>query len=273
MPYVTLPDGVRLFYHDFGEGRPILLSHGWPLNSESWDGVTQCLAAQGFRVIAHDRRGHGRSDASRTGNEMDRYADDLAAILDALDIEDAILVGHSVGAGEIVRYAARHGTRRVAGLVLVATITPLLGTVHGNADGVPLESAERIRNRLITNRSQFFLNAAGAYFGSEDTNDPAIQGWRYAFWQQGMAADISALQSCIEQYWAADFREEMRHIPVPVLLIHGDRDVFMPLDTTSRRSLDILPDARLLVYVDAPHGLAQTHGERLSQDIAAFARS
>ncbi|WP_395332513.1 alpha/beta hydrolase [Novosphingobium sp. BL-8H] len=277
MAYVTTTDGTRIFYRDFGQGRPIVFSHGWPLNSDAWDGTMQFLANNGFRVIAHDRRGHGRSDASATGNDMDTYADDLAAVVEHLDLKDAILVGHSTGGGEITRYVTRHGAAqgsgRVAKMVLLGAVTPLMGNVNGNDDGVPVDVADRVRKALIDNRSQFFLDFPDVFFGMHRGGAaPKSEGWRMAFWQQGMAADITALYACVEQFWASDFREEMTRITIPTLVIHGTGDEVVPYETTGKRAAQILPNATLIPYPDAPHGFPKTHQDRLNADLLAFAR-
>ncbi len=273
MAHVATADGTRIFYRDFGQGRPVVFSHGWPLNSDAWDGSMQFFANNGFRVIAHDRRGHGRSDASTTGNDMDTYADDLAAVIEHLDLTDAVLVGHSTGGGEIVRYITRHGTARVAKLALLGAITPLLGAVNGNDDGVPIEMVHRVQKMLIDNRSQFFLDFPDVFFGMHKGGGaPHSEGWRMTFWQQGMSADINALYACVEQFWASDFREEMKQIALPALVIHGTGDEVVPFETTGRRSAEILPNAKLISYEGASHGFPKTHQERLNADLLAFAR-
>lgn len=274
MAHATAKDGTRIFFRDFGAGRPIVFSHGWPLNSDIWDGTMQVFANEGFRVIAHDRRGHGRSDPSPTGNDMDTYADDLAAVLDHLDLGDAILVGHSTGGGEIVRYITRHGDARIAKLALLGAITPLMGAVNGNDDGVPVEMVHRVQKMLIDNRAQFFLDFPDVFFGMHRGGGaPRSEGWRMTFWQQGMAADINALYACVEQFWASDFREEMKAIALPALVIHGSGDEVVPYETTGKRSAEILPNAMLITYPDAPHGFPKTHQDRLHADLLAFARS
>jgi len=271
MRFVTAKDGTNIFYRDFGQGRPIVFSHGWPLSSDAWDGTMQFLANAGFRVVAHDRRGHGRSDASATGNDMDTYADDLAAVIDALDLKDAILVGHSTGGGEITRYVTRHGTARVAKLVLLGAVTPLMGATAGNDDGVPVAVVDGVRKALIDNRSQLLLDLADVFFGMDVEGAPKSEGWRQDFWHQGMTADVNALYLCVEQFWASDFREEMKSIEIPVLVIHGDADHVVPYATTGKRSAEILPNATLITYEGAPHCFPKTHQDRLNADLLAFA--
>jgi len=273
MSFVTTKDGTRIFYRDFGQGQPFVFSHGWPLNADAWDGQMLFLAQNGFRVIAHDRRGHGRSDQPANGNDMDTYADDLAAVIEALDLKDVILVGHSTGGGEITRYITRHGAGRVAKLVLLGAVTPLMGAVNGNDDGVPIAVVDGVRKATLDNRSQFFLDFPDIFFGMNKPGAVKSEGWRYAFWQQGMMGGIHGQYACIEQFWATDFREEMKSITVPALVVHGDGDEVVPFATTGKRSAEILPNATLKVYEGAPHGFPATHQDRLNADLLAFARN
>jgi len=269
--YVEAKDGTRIFFRDFGKGRPIVFSHGWPLNSDAWDGQMQFLANAGFRVIAHDRRGHGRSDQPASGNDMNTFADDLAVVIEALNLNDAVLVGHSMGGGEIVRYVTRHGTARVSKLVLLGAITPLMGATADNIDGVPIDIVDGVRKAVIENRSQLFLDFPKAFFGMESASTEMQEGWRMAFWKQGMTGALHSQYSCIEQFWASDFREEMKSITIPTLIIHGDNDFIVPLETTGKRSAEILPNAVLKVYKGAAHGFPITHQSQLNADLLAFA--
>lgn len=269
--FVAAKDGTQIYYRDFGKGRPIVFSHGWPLNADAWDGQMQFLANAGFRVIAHDRRGHGRSDQPATGYDMDTFADDLAAVIDSLELEDAILVGHSMGGGEIVRYVTRHGTARVAKLVLLGAVTPLMGATAGNVDGVPIEVADGVRKAVMDNRSQLFLDLPDAFFGMDQDGAAKSEGWRMAFWQQGMSGSLQAQYACIEQFWATDFREEMKSISLPSLIIHGSGDYIVPLETTAKRAAEILPNATLKVYEGAAHGFPVTHRDQLNADLVDFA--
>jgi len=272
MSFITTADGTNIFYRDFGQGRPIVFSHGWPLNGDAWDGQMLFLAQNGFRVIAHDRRGHGRSDRPTQGNDMDTYADDLAAVIDALDLKDAILVGHSTGGGEITRYVTRHGTGCVAKLALLGAVTPLMGATAGNDDGVPLAVADGVRQAVLDNRSQFYLDFPDVFFGMNKEGAVKSEGWRMNFWQQGMSGGIYGQYACIAEFWGSDFREEMRQITLPVLVIHGGGDDVVPLETTGKRSAALLPHATLIIYEDAPHGFPITHQNRLNADLLAFAR-
>lgn len=273
MSYVTTKDGTAIFYREFGEGRPIVFSHGWPLNADAWDGQMLFLSQHGFRVIAHDRRGHGRSGQPAAGNDMNTYADDLAAVINALDLKNAILVGHSTGGGEITRYITRHGTARVAKIVLLGAITPLMGAINGNDDGVPLSVVDGVRKAVVNNRSQFYLDFPDVFFGMNTPGAVKSEGWRYAFWQQGMSGSIHGQYACIEQFWGSDFREEMKNISIPALVIHGDADAVVPFVTTGNRSAQILPKAKLIIYEGAPHGFPSTHQDRLNADLLAFARN
>ncbi len=272
MPFVDARDGARIFYRDVGEGRPFVLSHGWPLNADAWDGQLQFLVNSGYRVIAHDRRGHGRSDQPGAGNDMDGYADDLAAVIEALDLRDAILVGHSTGGGEVTRYLTRHGADRVSKLVLISAITPLMGALEDNPDGVPASVPDWIRQGVMADRSQFFLDFSSAVFGLDKPGATPRESWRLGFWQQGMTGALHAQYACIDAFWRSDFRTEMEAIDLPTLVIHGGGDDVLPLDTTSRRSVQILRNATLSIYEGAPHGLPVTHQDRLNADLAAFGR-
>lgn len=271
MAYVTAGDGAEIFYRDVGEGRPFILSHGWPLNADAWDGQVQFLALNGFRVIAHDRRGHGRSGQPKAGNDMDTYADDLAAVIEALDLKDAILVGHSTGGGEVTRYLTRHGTGRVAKLVLISSITPLMGAIDGYDEGVPSAVPDGIRQALLANRSQFYLDFPTALFGWDKPGATPNEGWRMAFWQQGMSGGLHNQYACVDAFWRTDFRKELAQISIPTLVIHGGADDVLPIGTTSRRAVQILPDATFKLYEGAPHGIPNTHQDQLNADLLAFA--
>ncbi|MDR7276535.1 alpha/beta fold hydrolase [Catenuloplanes atrovinosus] len=268
MPFVTVEDGAQIFYKDWGSGRPVVLSHGWPLNSDSWEAQALYLAAHGYRVIAHDRRGHGRSTQTWHGNEMDTYADDLAALLDSLDLRDATLVGFSTGGGEVARYIGRHGTGRVAQAVLVSAVPPFMLRTPDNPEGVPVTVFDAIRAGSLADRSQTYRDlAAGPFFGGA-----ASQGVRDAFWLQSMASGHRNAYECIAAFSATDFRDDLARFDVPTLVIHGDADQVVPFDVGGKRSAALIKDAELIVYAGAPHGITDTHKEQLGADLLAFLR-
>lgn len=272
MAFVTTKDGTLIFYRDFGQGRPIVFSHGWPLNADAWDGQMLFLAQNGFRVIAHDRRGHGRSDQPAQGNDMDTYADDLATVIEALDLKDAILVGHSTGGGEIARYVGRHGSARVGKMVLVSAVTPLMKKGDTNPEGLPEEVFDGIRKAVLDNRSGFYLSFPEVFFGW-DTGIAKDEGFRMAFWQQGMSGSASSQYACVAQFSETDFTDDLRKIDVPVLIVHGDTDHVVPIDITARKAARTIPNATLTVYEGAPHAVPTIFQDRLNADLLAFAQS
>jgi non-heme chloroperoxidase len=271
--YVTTKDGVSLYYKDWGprDGQVVTFSHGWPLSSDSWESQMMFLASKGYRVVAHDRRGHGRSSQPWEGNDMDHYADDLAAVLEALDLKDATLVGFSTGGGEVARYIGRHGTGRVKRAVLVASVPPLMLKTDSNPNGVPLEVFDGLRQASLDNRSQLYLDiASGPFFGYNRPGAAPSQGLIQSFWVQGMQAGHKNTYDSIAAFSATDFREDLKKFDVPTLVIHGDDDQIVPIDTSARASAAIVEDAELIVYPGAPHGLADTHKDRLNQDLLNF---
>ncbi len=271
--YVTTKDGVSLYYKDWGprDGQVVTFSHGWPLNSDSWESQMMFLASKGYRVVAHDRRGHGRSSQPWEGNDMDHYADDLAAVLEALDLKDATLVGFSTGGGEVARYIGRHGTDRVKKAVLVASVPPLMLKTESNPNGVPLEVFDGLRHASLDNRSQLYLDiASGPFFGYNRPDAKPSQGLIQSFWVQGMQAGHKNTYDSIAAFSATDFREDLKKFDVPTLVIHGDDDQIVPIDTSARASAAIVKGAELIVYPGAPHGLADTHKDRLNQDLLDF---
>ena len=271
--YVTTKDGVILYYKDWGprDGQVVTFSHGWPLNSDSWESQMMFLASKGYRVVAHDRRGHGRSSQPWEGNDMDHYADDLAAVLEALDLKDATLVGFSTGGGEVARYIGRHGTDRVKKAVLVASVPPLMLKIESNPNGVPLEVFDGLRQASLDNRSQLYLDiASGPFFGYNRPDAKPSQGLIQSFWVQGMQAGHKNTYDSIAAFSATDFREDLKKFDVPTLVIHGDDDQIVPIDTSARASAAIVKGAELIVYPGAPHGLADTHKDRLNQDLLDF---
>lgn len=271
MPFVTADDGAEIFYRDYGDGgSPVVLSHGWPLSSDAWEATARFLAEHGHRVIAHDRRGHGRSTQTWHGNEMDTYADDLACLVDALELTDLTLVGHSTGGGEIAHYVGRHGSARVARLVLVSAVPPLMLRTEDNPDGLPQKVFDDLRAGEAANRSQLYRDLAdGPFFGHNRRGDVA-QGFRDAFWLQGMACGHRAAYECIAAFSATDFRPDLATIDVPTLVIHGDDDQIVPIEVGGRRSAELVAGARLSVYEGSGHALPDTDRERLNADLLAF---
>jgi len=275
MGFVTTEDGTRIFYKDWGpaEGPVVVLSHGWPLNSDAWESQALFLAENGCRVIAHDRRGHGRSTQTWNGNEMDTYADDLAILIETLDLIDITLVGHSTGGGEAVHYIGRHGSDRVSRVVLVSAVPPLMLRSDDNPEGLPLEVFDNLRAGERAARSQLYRDLAdGPFFGHNRRGD-VPQGTRDAFWYQGLAAGHRAAYECIAAFSATDFRPDLAKIDVPALVIHGDDDQIVPFQVGGERSAALIEGAKLIVYEGAGHALPDTEKERLSADLLTFVRS
>lgn len=275
MGYVTTEDGAEIFYKDWGpsDGAPVLLSHGWPLNSDAWEATALFLATKGFRAVAHDRRGHGKSTQTWNGNEMDTYADDLAAVLNALDLNDVALIGHSTGGGEIARYIGRHGTGRVAKVILVSAVPPFMLRTDDNPAGLPQETFDAIRAGEAANRSQLYRDFAdGPFFGNNRTGD-VPQGTRDAFWLQGLAAGTRNTYECIAAFSATDFRPDLAAFDVPTLIIQGDDDQIVPFEISGKLSAQLISNAELLVYEGGAHGLPDTARDRLHTDILAFLSS
>ncbi|GAA2001201.1 alpha/beta fold hydrolase [Microbacterium ulmi] len=271
MPYVTTDDGTQIFYKDWGGGgSPVLLSHGWPLNSDAWEATALFFAEHGHRAIAHDRRGHGRSTQTWDGNEMDTYADDLACLIEHLRLTGVTLIGHSTGGGEVAHYIARHGSDRIAKLVLVSAVPPLILRTDDNPGGLPIEVFDGIRAGEAANRSQLYRDLAdGPFFGNNRAGDVA-QGTRDAFWLQGLAAGTRNAYECIAAFSATDFRPDLAQIDVPTLVIHGDDDQIVPFEISGRLSAQLIADARLIVYEGGAHGLPDTERVRLHADLLAF---
>ncbi|SHI20527.1 alpha/beta fold hydrolase [Pollutimonas bauzanensis] len=272
---ITTADGVQLYYKDWGpkDGPVVVFSHGWPLNSDSWESQMIFLASQGYRVVAHDRRGHGRSSQPWDGNDMDHYADDLAAVIDALDLKRVTLVGFSTGGGEVARYIGRHGTGRVKKAVLVSSVPPLMLKTADNPGGLPIEVFDGIRKASLENRSQLYLDiASGPFFGFNRPGAKPNRGLVQSFWAQGMQAGHKNAYDSIAAFSATDFREDLKKFDVPTLVIHGDDDQIVPIDASGRASAKLVKGAELIVYPGAPHGLTDTHKDRLNQDLLDFLR-
>lgn len=275
MSHITTEDGTHIFYKDWGptDGPVIVLSHGWPLSSDAWEATALFFAGHGFRAIAHDRRGHGRSTQTWGGNEMDTYADDLAELITQLDLSDVVLVGHSTGGGEIAHYVGRHGTARVAKVVLVSAVPPLMLRTEDNPHGAPIETFDAIRAGESANRSQLYRDLAdGPFFGNNRTGD-VPQGTRDAFWLQGLASGTRNAYECIAAFSATDFRPDLARIDVPALVIHGDDDQIVPFEVSGKLSAELIDGAQLIVYAGGAHGLPDTDRERLHADLLAFATS
>ncbi|CAM0556062.1 alpha/beta hydrolase [Vreelandella titanicae] len=270
---ITTADGVELYYKDWGpeDGPVVTFSHGWPLNSDSWEAQMIFLASEGYRVVAHDRRGHGRSSQPWDGNDMDHYADDLATVINTLDLNDVTLVGFSTGGGEVARYIGRHGTDRVAKAVLVSAVPPLMLQTPDNPNGLPIDVFDGIREASLNNRSQLYLDiASGPFFGFNRPDAEPNQGLIQSFWAQGMQGGHKNTYDSIAAFSATDFREDLAAFDIPTLVIHGDDDQIVPLDISGQASAALVDGAELIVYEGAPHGLTDTHKNRLNQDLLNF---
>jgi non-heme chloroperoxidase len=269
---ITTGDGTQIYYKDWGTGQPVVFSHGWPLNADAWESQMVFLAQNGCRAIAHDRRGHGRSSQPSGGNEMDTYADDLAALFEELDLHEAVMVGHSTGGGEVARYVGRHGTSRVAKAVLVSAIPPLMLKTETNPDGLPIEVFDELRAGLIADPSQFYRDLAAPFFGANRPGSEVSQGAQDAFWFQSEQAGLKNAYECIKAFSETDLTEDLKRFDVPTLIIHGDDDQIVPIVASALISAKIVEDATLKVYEGAPHGLAVTHKDRLNDDLLTFIR-
>jgi len=270
---ITARDGSIIHFTDWGHGIPVVFSHGWPLSADAWEDQMLFLAEHGFRVIAHDRRGHGRSSKAWHGNDMDTYADDLASLLETLDISGATLVGHSTGGGEVARYIGRHGTGRVARAVLVGAVTPQMVVSPSNPDGVPMSVFDGIRAGVHSDRAQFFLDLSMPFYNFNRPGAKVSEGMRQSFLIQGLQCSIKSAYACVKQFSETDFSEDLRKMTIPTLVIHGDDDQIVPLATTARRAVEMLPQGRLSVYEGAGHGLPSTHKDQLNAELLAFLRS
>ena len=272
MPTISAKDGAQIFYKDWGSGQPVVFSHGWPLNADAWDEQLLLFASNGFRAIAHDRRGHGRSTQTWTGNDMDTYADDLAALVKALDLKQAIHVAHSTGGGEVVRYLGRHGTARVAKAVLVDAIPPFLLQTPDNPEGLPKEVYDQIRQALTRDRSQFFKDLSIPFYGANRPGAKVSQGTLDQFWRLSMQAGLVGVFECIHAIGETDFRQDLKRIDVPTLVIHGDDDQIVPIAASGNRTAQMIAGATYKVYPGAPHGLMSTHQQEFNTDLLNFAR-
>jgi len=265
-------DGTEIYFKDWGAGRPIVFSHGWPLNADAWDPQMLFLGQQGYRVIAHDRRGHGRSGQSWEGNDMNTYADDLAVLMDSLDLKGAVLVGHSTGGGEVTRYIGRHGTKRVAKAVLIGAVPPLMLKTPNNPNGLPISAFDELRTAVQADRSQFFEDLSMPFYGYNKPGAKISQGVRDSFWLQGMQVSIKGAYDCIKAFSETDFTEDLKKIDVPTLILHGDADQIVPIEAAALISSKLVKGSRLKVYPGAPHGMCTTLADEISADLLAFLR-
>ncbi|MPZ49399.1 MAG: alpha/beta fold hydrolase [Dehalococcoidia bacterium] len=272
---ITTQDGTQIYFKDWGVGQPIVFSHGWPLNSDSWEGQMQFFASKGYRCIAHDRRGHGRSTQPWMGNEMDTYSDDLATLIQALDLRDLVLIGHSTGGGEVTRYVGRHGVGRVAKVILVSAVPPLIVKTDANPDGVPIEALDQVRAAHLADRSQFYKDFfSGPFCGFNRPGAKVSQGIIDSFWLQSMQSGLTNAFDCIKAFSETDFTEDLKKFEnTPTLIIHGDDDQIVPIGASAMKSSQLVRGATLKIYEGAPHALPATHAERLNADMLEFLRS
>jgi non-heme chloroperoxidase len=268
MSTITAKDGTEIYYKDWGRGPVVTFSHGWPLSSDAWDGQMLFLAQQGFRAVAHDRRGHGRSSQASSGNDMDGYADDLAAVIEALDLKDATLVGHSTGGGEVARYIGRHGTRRVAKAVLIAAVPPIMLKTEANPEGLPIEVFDGIRAGVAGDRSQYYKELAVAFYGANRPGAKVSQGTLDQFWLWSMQAK-NAYES-VKAFSETDFTEDLKKFDVPTLVLHGEDDQIVPVKDSARKSAKLIKGAKDIYYPGAPHGITATHQDQVNADLLAF---
>ncbi len=270
MPYFTAQDGTQIYYKDWGTGQPVVFSHGWPLNGDAWEDQMLFLAERGFRVIAHDRRGHGRSGQTWSGNDMDTFADDLAGLIAHLDLRDAVLVGHSTGGGEVARTLGRHGTARVAKAVLVGAVTPQMVRTDANPGGLPRDVFDGIRDSVLRDRSQFFKDLSGPFYGANRPGAAVSDGMRDTFWMQGMMAGLRNVHACVAAFSETDFTEDLKAIDVPTLVLHGDDDQIVPIADSALLAAKLLKNGTLKVHEGFSHGMCTVNADVINADLLAF---
>jgi non-heme chloroperoxidase len=270
MPYITTTDGTEIYYTEQGSGQPVLLSHGWPLSSDAWQKELKVLADAGYRAIAHDRRGHGRSSKTYTGNDMDTYAQDLAELVEALDLHDLVVIGHSTGGGEVVRYAAQHGEGRVVKVITAGAVPPLMVKTDDNPEGTPIEVFDGIRAGVLEDASQFYQDLTEAFFGANREGSSVSQGAKDDFWRQGMLVNLAAAYDCVKAFSETDFTEDLKALDVPIFIAHGDDDQIVPIAAAAEKTINLVKDGTLKVYSGAPHGIYGAYQTELDQDILEF---
>ncbi len=273
MPTITTKDGTTIYYKDWGTGQPITFSHGWPLNADAWDAQMLYLGQRGYRVIAHDRRGHGRSGQTWDGNEMDTYADDLAALMDHLNLKDTVMIGHSTGGGEVARYIGRHGSKRVAKAVLISSVPPIMLKSDKNPGGLPIDVFNGIRDGVVNDRSQFYKDLTMPFFGYNRPGAKISEGVRENFWLQGMTGAIKGQYDCIKAFSETDFNDDLKKMDVPTLVMHGDDDQIVPIADSGELTAKVVKGAKLKVYKGYPHGMPIIHADVLNPDLLAFIKS
>jgi non-heme chloroperoxidase len=273
MTTITAQDGTQIYYKDWGSGQPVVFSHGWPLSADAWDDQMVFLASHGYRCIAHDRRGHGRSSQPWNGNDMDTYADDLATLVETLDLQDAIHVGHSTGGGEVARYIGRHGTDRVAKAVLIGAVPPLMLKTDANPGGLPMEAFDQIRAGVLADRSQFFQDLTTPFYGANRSGARVSQGLRDDFWRQGMQAGFKGVIDCIKAFSETDFTDDLKKFDVPTLIIHGDDDQIVPIGASALLSVKLIEKAQLKIYEGGAHGICSTQKDQVNADLLAFLKA